>query len=141
MASTDASNPWNGHTPTAEEESHDAEASAEEEEEEDEDFTYPASGDYSAHMEELFEGEEDGSVNGHKHGSDDDEEEEEGFLYSGVDADASVGYKDQLRDVLGQDHEEDEDDDVLEVERSLILENGNNSTVTQTDDDEPLVST
>lgn len=81
-------------------------------------LTYP--GDYSAHMEELFEGDETGS---NPSGEETDEDEAD-FIYSGVDADASsVSYKAQLRDVLGQDHEDGSEFDALEVEKSLVLEN------------------
>lgn len=77
-------------------------------------------GDYSAHMEELFEGDEAESI---PPGEETDEDEAD-FIYSGVDADASsVSYKAQLRDVLGQDHEDGSESDALEVEKSLVLEN------------------
>jgi len=81
-------------------------------------FTYH--GDYSAHMEELFEGDETGS---NPPGEETDEDEVD-FLYSGVDADtSSMSYKVQLRDLLGQDHEDSSESDALEVEKSLVLEN------------------
>jgi hypothetical protein len=81
-------------------------------------LTYP--GDYSAHMEELFEGDETGS---NPPGEETDEDEAD-FIYSGVDADASsASYRAQLRDVLGQDHEDGSESDALEVEKSLVLEN------------------
>lgn len=85
-------------------------------------------GDYSSHMEELFDEES-------LHGDDPFEEEEEGFTYNGVDVvDAPTGYQEQLRDVLGPDHNEDDgsESDVLEVENSLVYD--------QHMDDEPLVS-
>ncbi|THU95630.1 hypothetical protein K435DRAFT_723399 [Dendrothele bispora CBS 962.96] len=92
-------------------------------------------GDYSTRMEELFEDEEDGP-NAHIDG--DDSEDEEGFIYTGADADVSItSYRDQLRDVLGPEHEEEADSvvDAREVEKSLIVEHeeGNES-----DSDEPL---
>ena len=77
-------------------------------------------GDYSAHMEELFEGDE---AESNPPGEETDEDEAD-FIYSGVDADtSSVSYKAQLRDVLGQDHEDGSESDALEVEKSLVLEN------------------
>ncbi|KAG7098602.1 hypothetical protein E1B28_000526 [Marasmius oreades] len=88
-------------------------------------------GDYSTRMKELFSDEEEHSeeVN--------DLDNEEGFLYSGVDANVSVGYRDRLRDVLGPDHEDEEEDDTdaHEVERSLIVDGYGQQ---QSDDDEPL---
>lgn len=73
-------------------------------------------GDYSTRMEELFEdGDEEGGL--------EDDEDEEGFVYTGLDADESTGdYRSQLRDVLGPDHEEDEELEELEVEKSLLHE-------------------
>ncbi|KAG5650521.1 hypothetical protein H0H81_011939 [Sphagnurus paluster] len=74
-------------------------------------------GDYSTRMEELFaDGEEDVVE------LEDEDEDEEGFLYTGIDAaDTPVGYKDQLRDVLGAELTDDEMD-AHEVERSLVLD-------------------
>jgi hypothetical protein len=81
---------------------------------EDNEEDYHHGGDYSTRMEELFE---DGDDDPEAH---DDDDEEEGFLYTGVDADESTGdYRSQLRDVLGPDLEEDEEQ---EVERSLLHE-------------------
>jgi vacuolar protein sorting-associated protein 8 len=82
-------------------------------------------GDYSSHMEELFDEETEGSF----HGSD---SEEEGFIYHGADAvDTPAGYQERLWDVLGSDHNESEFD-ALEVEHSLVYD--------QHTGDEPLVS-
>ncbi|KAH9935787.1 Golgi CORVET complex core vacuolar protein 8-domain-containing protein [Fomitopsis serialis] len=76
-------------------------------------------GDYSARLEELMSDTEEGS-DGHPHDDEHgDEDDEEGFVYSGMDAVPSGGYREQLRDVLGHDHEEDELDE-REVERSLV---------------------
>jgi len=81
-------------------------------------LTHP--GDYSMHMEELFEGDDtESNLPGEE-----SEEDEADFLYSGVDADSlHTSYKAQLRDVLGQDHEDGNESDVLEVGKSLVLEN------------------
>lgn len=97
------------------------------EDEDDDEFTYPGTGDYSTQMEE-FDGEEDSEV---EQKSDDSDED---FLYDGVDANTSVSYKDQLREVLGQENENDEEEDEEEeecTEESLIHENG-----VTTEDDE-----
>lgn len=84
-------------------------------------------GDYSARMEELFDSDHDESFehNGHFGLSDDDENARFGL---GEDSSRmKETYKDQLKDVLGSDHEEDvegeADDDELEekeVENSLV---------------------
>ena len=72
---------------------------------EGDDSPEPGLGDYSARFEELISDGEDGEG----HGIDEDEDaDEEAFVYSGVDSDPSGGYREQLRDVLGPDHEEDE---------------------------------
>lgn len=86
------------------------------------------SGDYSSHMEELFDGETE-------HGDDPYEDEEESFIYNGADVvDTPIGYQERLLDVLESDHNEDDGSefDVLEVENSLVYD--------QHIDDEPLVS-
>jgi hypothetical protein len=78
-------------------------------------------GDYTSHMEELFD-----------EGSD---SEEEGFIYDGADiGDTPAGYQKRLLDVLGSEHNGDDGSefDVLEVENSLVYD--------QHTDDEPLVS-
>ncbi|KAF8906501.1 Golgi CORVET complex core vacuolar protein 8-domain-containing protein [Gymnopilus junonius] len=64
--------------------------------------TLTHAGDYSSHMEELFN-EDDAEFNSPTN------ESEEEFVYSGADAEAAVSYSAQLRDVLGQDHEGDEE--------------------------------
>ncbi|KAH9858426.1 Golgi CORVET complex core vacuolar protein 8-domain-containing protein [Lenzites betulinus] len=90
-------------------------------------------GDYSTRFDELMsDGEEDGD--GAHDGTDD--EEEEGFVYEGVDADPTGGYRDRLRDVLGPDHEEDELDEEQEVERSLVHEVEENEKFAATIEDE-----
>lgn len=81
-------------------------------------------GDYSSHMEELFDEETEGS-----------DSEEEGFVYNGADIDDTpAGYQKRLLDVLGSDHNGDDGSefDVLEVENSLVYD--------EHTDDEPLVS-
>ena len=88
-------------------------------------------GDYSSHMEELFDEDAEGSF----HGSDSYEDEDESFIYNGADVvNTSAGYQERLLDVLGSDHNEDDGSefDVLEVENSLVYD--------QHTDDEPLVS-
>jgi vacuolar protein sorting-associated protein 8 len=68
---------------------------------EEDDFEYR--GDYSSRMEELM-----------------DDDDEEGFVYTGIDVQQpSGGYRDQLRDVLGAEHDEDETEE-YEVESSLL---------------------
>lgn len=92
-------------------------------------------GDYSSHMEELFDEDAEGSFQGSFHGSDPYEDEEESFIYNGADVvDTPAGYQERLLDVLGSDHNENDGSefDVLEVENSLVYD--------QHADDEPLVS-
>lgn len=100
-----------------------------------------AVGDYSTRFDELMsDGEEDGG-RGHGEGADEDEDEDEGgFVYSGVDADPTGGYREQLRDVLGPDHEEDELEEEQEVERSLVHEVEENEKFAATIEDEAGVS-
>ena len=86
--------------------------------------------DYSTRMKELFADEEEHAEEQH------DSDNEEGFFYAGADANVSVGYRDRLRDVLGADHEDEDDTEAHEVERSLIIED---SAEHRSDDDEPLV--
>ena len=90
--------------------------------EENEEMPQDHPGDYSTRLEELMSDTEDGpngdNHDGHGDG-DDDDGDEGGFVYSGVDAAPSGGYREQLRDVLGPDHEDDELDE-QEVEHSLL---------------------
>jgi hypothetical protein len=67
-------------------------------------------GDYSTRMDEIFDDERDDNDSEVFGG--DEEEEDEGFVYEGVDAPPKGAYRDQLRDVLGSDNEEDEDDEL-----------------------------
>ena len=121
MASLNASNPWEGHTVS----DIMSDAGSQEDDEEDAEFTYPgASGDYSTQMEELFEGEDLESGDAAERSDDDD------FLYDGIDANTSVSYKDQLREVLGQEDEDGKRDD-----DSSVHENG----IVSHEDDETLV--
>lgn len=129
MASAGAPNPWEDHKRTPDLASMGDPSSGSEE---DDEFIYPDAGDYSTQMEDLF-GEDDGGLAGEEHKSDDSNEEEEGFFYSGVDAETSVGYNEQLRDVLGQD--EDDEEEVNEVEHSLVQVSGETSV----EEDELLV--
>ncbi|KAK7687015.1 hypothetical protein QCA50_009514 [Cerrena zonata] len=67
-----------------------------------------------------------------------EDSDEEGFFYSGVDADnVQGGYKEQLRDVLGPDHEgDDTEDSEVEVERSLVHDVEENEKFAASLDDE-----
>ncbi len=92
----------------------------EDQDSEDSGFEYSEqSGDYSSRIEELL-GDEDSEAEGSAFRDDDDDG---GFLYTGVDADTSTssGYRQQLRDVLGHDNEDDSDMDTREVEQSLLI--------------------
>lgn len=114
MTPSDSSNPWTTEVDADSSVSQDrSENDSLKSEDEDVDFTYP--GDYSTHMVELFDGEE--------HASGEEDPEDEVFIYDGVDADTSASYKDQLRDVLDQDHDETgSENEVLEVEHSLVYD-------------------
>lgn len=70
-------------------------------------------GDYSTRFEELMsdDGEDGEHVNGSGHEDDDDDDDEEGFFYSGLDANPLGTYREQLRDVLGPEHELDHADE------------------------------
>ena len=91
-------------------------------------------GDYSARLEELISDSEDKEKD-----DEDEEEDEEGFIYNGVDSDPTGGYREQLRQVLGPDHEEDELDE-QEVEHSLVHEVAENERFAATIEDEAGVS-
>ncbi|KAI0744036.1 hypothetical protein C8Q80DRAFT_1184629 [Daedaleopsis nitida] len=101
-------------------------------------------GDYSARFDELMSDGEEEEGRGHGEGADEDDEDDEddegGFVYSGVDADPTGGYREQLRDVLGPDHEEDELEEEQEVERSLVHEVEENEKFAATIEDEAGVS-
>ncbi|KAJ7132765.1 Golgi CORVET complex core vacuolar protein 8-domain-containing protein [Mycena crocata] len=91
-------------------------------------------GDYSSRMEDLL-GDDDDVNSEANDDEDEDEADDGGFLYTGEDAaDTSAAYRDRLRDVLGSDHDPEEED-LHEVERSLIIPlHGPEPD----DDDEPL---
>lgn len=58
-------------------------------------------GDYSSNMDEILgEGPND-TANG-------DDDDEDIFVYEGADTEPAAAYRDQLRDVLGAEHEDDE---------------------------------
>lgn len=66
-----------------------------------------------------------------------EEDEEEEFVYTGVDSSNDpVPYRDQLRDVLEEEHDEDSVGDAQEAEEAPI---DNEIEVSITIDDEPLV--
>lgn len=89
-------------------------------------------GDYSTRMEELFEGDHDASFEHSGHfGLSDDEEANPGPDFGERTSMTKETYKNQLKDVLGSDQEEDvgaeADDDELEekeVEKSLVHGSG-----------------
>ncbi|KAF7796662.1 hypothetical protein EIP86_007845 [Pleurotus ostreatoroseus] len=68
-------------------------------------------GDYTTRLEELMSDDEDHAPRADRAGHDEDEEDEEGFFYSGVDAEPLGTYREQLRDVLGPEHEPDDADE------------------------------
>lgn len=74
-------------------------------------------GDYSTRLGEVMSDEEELSRGQGHEESDDDE----GFFYNGVDSEPAGTYREQLRDVLGPEHEEDDVSDAQEVEHSLLV--------------------
>lgn len=123
MTSPHESNPWTNATSPSTvaqsiSDSTDAETIRLTEHDDDDDeneFTYP--GDYSSHMDELFDG-DDQDVSDQRDSGETSEEEDD-FVYSGVDADAPAPYRDQLREVLGQDHDEEPGIEVLDTDDTL----------------------
>lgn len=95
-------------------------------------------GDYSTRLEELMSDTEDGPTS-HEGGEGERDDDEEAFVYSGVDSAPSGGYREQLRDVLGPDHEEDELDE-REVEQSLLHDAEKNEHLASLVKDEARVS-
>ena len=92
-------------------------------------------GDYSARLEELLKDDEG------EHKTTDgaeDEDEEEGFFYTGVDSQPSGTYREQLRDVLGPENEDDEQEE-KEVENSLVRSVQDNEIYEAAMDDEARV--
>ena len=77
-------------------------------------------GDYSTRLEELMS--DDEPSNGHAEENEDEDDEEEGFFYSGVDAEPSGTYREQLRDVLGPEHEDDDASEPPEAEHDVLRE-------------------
>lgn len=95
-------------------------------------------GDYSTRFQELMsdEDEHEENANGIAH----DEDEDEGFFYSGVDAAAAGSYREQLRDVLGPEHDLDDAEDP-EVASSVIHDVTEKELFEASMDDEARVST
>jgi len=122
MAPSHSSNPWEGHTRIVDNQS---DAGSPEDEDEDAESIYP--GDYSTQLEELFNGEEDYET---EQRSDNDDED---FVYDGIDADASISYRDQLRNVLGQEDADEREDEQVDQSHN----NGNG--VASHENDKPLV--
>lgn len=77
-------------------------------------------GDYSTRLEELMSDEDGDETAAGIPGDEDGEENEEGFIYNGVDSEPTGTYRDQLRDVLGPEHEEDEFEQQGGQENSII---------------------
>lgn len=71
-------------------------------------------GDYATRLGEVMSDEEDFAA-----GRGDEDNEEEAFFYSGVDAEPAGTYREQLRDVLGPDHEDEDTSEAQQVEHSL----------------------
>jgi vacuolar protein sorting-associated protein 8 len=93
-------------------------------------------GDYSTRLEELMSDDEGHS--GDQEDSDDDEGER--FVYSGVDAEPAGTYREQLRDVLGPDHDDDDAYDPLEVEQDVLHDIHEKEMFEASLDDEARVS-
>lgn len=93
----------------------------------DEEHEEPA-GNYSTRMDELLDDEFDPNA---------EESDEEEFIYPGaVIETTATNYRDQLKHVLGADHEEDEADEIHEGEQSLVIERDMKGP--SYEDDEPL---
>ena len=115
----------------------------EEGEVEREDGELELEGDYSKHMEDIFSDDEQDeeeiarrrALNARAGLSDSDEDVEESFVYEGRDAEKVGGYRDQLKDVLGEDVSPDEGDD-NESEELRIVEN----SLIHDEEDEPDLS-
>lgn len=73
-------------------------------------------GDYSTRLGEVMSDEEDFAA-GHV----DDDNDDEAFFYNGVDSEPAGTYREQLRDVLGADHEDEDTSEAQEVEHSLLV--------------------
>ena len=94
-------------------------------------------GDYSTRLEELMS---DDELSNGRDQADDDEEEEEGFFYTGVDAESSGTYREQLRDVLGPEHEDDDDSDAPDVDQAVLRDVQEKEIFEANMDDEARVS-
>ncbi|TFK44739.1 hypothetical protein BDQ12DRAFT_33587 [Crucibulum laeve] len=106
---------------------------SDEEGSDDDEHEHEHSGDYSTRMDELFD---DGEDVLEAENDEEDEDEDVGFLYTGVDApEISVGYRDQLRDVLGTDLDEDEEREEIDANNSFLSDSEHKLDL---DDDEPL---
>lgn len=91
-------------------------------------------GDYSTRFDELMSDEDERSTHNAEN-----EETDEAFFYTGVDSEPSGTYREQLRDVLGLEHEEDSTSE-QEVERSLIHDVSEKEDFEAAMDDEARVS-
>ena len=78
-------------------------------------------GDYSTRFEELISDAEEDGHGGHEEHDGEDDDDDDGFFYSGKDSNTSGDYRQQLKDVLGSDHEDDELEE-QQVEHSLLHE-------------------
>jgi hypothetical protein len=80
----------------------------------DEEDHYLQDGDYSRRIDEILS---DGEA---EDGDEDEDDSDSEFVYTGIDAQlSSETYRDQLKDVLGPDHD---DDDANEMDTSLVAE-------------------
>lgn len=93
---------------------------------------------YSQQMSEFFDNDtnqsDDGlppdALDGVLESDEEEEDDEEGFLYTGVDAPGdSVPYRDQLRDALGNEHDEESTGDAEEGQLSPLEEEHGKPTI------------
>lgn len=76
-------------------------------------------GDYTTRLEELMSDDEELQEDTATVGGEDEENEDEAFFYNGADSQPIGTYREQLRDVLGPDDEDDELEE-REVGHSLV---------------------
>lgn len=95
-------------------------------------------GDYSTRLEELMSDEDD--QEGNANGAEYEDEDDEGFFYNGTDSAPAGTYREQLRDVLGPEHDLD-DAEEPEVENSLIHDVTEKERFESSMDDEARVCT
>lgn len=95
-------------------------------------------GDYSTRLEELMSDDED-TANGSGHAGNDDEDDE-AFFYSGVDSEPAGTYREQLRDVLGPEHDDDDASESPEAGHSLMQDVHEKEMFEASMDDEARVS-